>query len=167
MSGRCSPTGAVNLNSLISPLDAAARLTQAIQTNVSFRAWCDGVLIEPHIRAIAKVVPKLDKNEGRWTADVESTGPGLGWARGLPWEFDVDEVKALLADKRPTTQVREGHSKPGSADAWIDHVCPNGEWRLMTPKQIHEAIANYAEKRGWKKFPSYSAVAAALLKRPT
>ena len=166
MSGRCSPTGAVNLNSLISPLDAAARLTQAIQTNVSFRAWCDGVLIEPHIRAIAKVVPKLDKNEGRWTADVESTGPGLGWARGLPWEFDVDEVKALLADKRPTTQVREGQSKPGSADAWIDHVCPNGEWRLMTAKDIHKKILPEAKALGVKA-PSYSAVAAALLKRPT
>jgi hypothetical protein len=37
----------------------------------------------------------------------------------------------------------------------------------MTPKQIHGAMANYAKKRGWKKFPSYSAVAAALSKRPT
>jgi hypothetical protein len=27
-------------------------------------------------------------------------------------------------------------SKPGSAAAWIDKLCPNGEWRLKTAKQL-------------------------------
>jgi len=83
------------------PLEAAARLTQAIQTNSDFRLWAKGVLVKPEIRAICRVVPEHDENEGRWTADIESTGPGLGWARGLPdWEFDVDDVVGLLPLRR-------------------------------------------------------------------
>jgi hypothetical protein len=56
-------------------------------------------------------------------------------------------------------------ARAGSADAWIDHVCPNGEWRLMTAKDICKKIAREAKALGVKA-PSYSAVAAALLKRP-
>ena len=109
MSSRCSPTEAVNLlrrysaiGRPISPMTLAKQLTDAVNNhdNEVFRLWCDGVLVEPHIRAIARVVPMLDKKEGRWTADIESTGPGLGWARGLNWEFDVDEVVALLPPRR-------------------------------------------------------------------
>jgi hypothetical protein len=95
MSGRCSPTKALALlGPGFSPMAAADEMTQAIQTNSSFRLWCDGVLIKPHIAAIAKVVPKLEP-DGCWIADIESTGPGLGWARGLPWELEIDEVMAL------------------------------------------------------------------------
>ena len=65
----------------------------------------------------------------------------------------------------PSESPSTTKSKPGSADAWIDYLYPNGEWRVMTAKQIHAAIANEAKTRGWKKHSSYSAVAAALLKR--
>lgn len=102
MSGRCSPTKALALlGPDFSPMAAADEMTQAIQTNSSFRLWCDGVLIKPHIAAIAKVVPKLEL-DGRWIADIEGTGPGLGWARGLPWELEIDEVMAL----RPQPDTR-------------------------------------------------------------
>ena len=102
MSGRCSPTEALALlGPDFSPMAAADEMTQAIQTNSSFRLWCDGVLIKPHIAAIAKVVPMLEP-DGRWIADIESTGPGLGWARRLPWELEIDEVMAL----RPQPDTR-------------------------------------------------------------
>jgi hypothetical protein len=102
MSGRCSPAKALALlGPDFSPMAAADEMTQAIQTNSSFRLWCDGVLIKPHIAAIAKVVPTLEP-DGRWIADIESTGPGLGWARGLPWELEIDEVMAL----RPQPDTR-------------------------------------------------------------
>jgi hypothetical protein len=92
--GRCSPTQAVNLLiPAFAPMAAAAELTQAIHDNTC-GLYCDGVLVKPHIAAIARVVPKFENDE-RWTADIESTGPGLGWARGLPWELEVDEVMAL------------------------------------------------------------------------
>jgi hypothetical protein len=67
--------------------------------------------------------------------------------------------------KEPGESPSTTKSKPGSADAWIDHFYPNGEWRLMTAKQIHAAIVNEAKTRGWKKHLSYSAVAAALRRR--
>ena len=67
---------------------------------------------------------------------------------------------AAMPSESPSTTK----SKPGSADAWIDHVCPNGEWRLMTAKDIHKKILPEAKTLGVKA-PSYSAVAAALLKR--
>src|SRR5262249_51707855 len=102
MSGRCSPTEALALlGPDFSPMAAADEMMQAIRTNSSFRLWCDGVLIKPHIAVIAKVVPTLEP-EGRWTADIESTGPGLGWARGLPWELQIDDVMAL----RPQPDTR-------------------------------------------------------------
>src|SRR5262249_60535496 len=46
-------------------------------------------------------MPTLEP-DGRWIADIESTGPGLGWARGLPWELEIDEVMAL----RPQPDTR-------------------------------------------------------------
>ena len=58
-----------------------------------------------------------------------------------------------------------GGPKPGSAKAWIDDLCPNGEWRFMTGKQVHDGIAREAEKRGHKKWPSYSAVLLELRNR--
>ena len=102
MSGRCSPAKALALlGPDFSPMAAADEMMQAIRTNSSFRLWCDGVLIKPHIAVSAKVVPTLEA-DGRWTADIESTGPGLGWARGLPWELEIDDVMAL----RPQPDTR-------------------------------------------------------------
>ena len=79
------------------------------------------------------------------------------------WGPEIERIWPTAAPT--TTQVREGQSKPGSADAWIDFLFPDDEWRLLTPKQIHDAIAKHAKDKGWKTFPSYSAVAAAVAKR--
>jgi hypothetical protein len=115
MSGRCSPTEALALlGPDFSPMAAADQMMQAIQTNSSFRLWCDGVLIKPHIAAIAKVVPKLE-SDGRWIADIESTGPGLGWARGLPWELEIDEVMALRP--QPDTRAEAMQTATAAAEA--------------------------------------------------
>jgi hypothetical protein len=115
MSGRCSPTNALALlGPDFSPMAAADEMTQAIQTNSSFRLWCDGVLIKPHIAAIAKVMPTLEP-DGRWIADIESTGPGLGWARGLPWELEIDEVMALRP--QPDTRAEAMQTATAAAEA--------------------------------------------------
>ena len=68
------------------------------------------------------------------------------------------------AETVPSESPSTTKSKPGSADAWIDHVCPNGEWRLMTAKDIHKKIVPEAKTLGVKT-PSYSAVATALSRR--
>jgi len=93
-------------------------------------------------------------------------------ARKRKWERSALVVRRRELDKHypaaaamPSESPSTTKSKPGSADAWIDYLYPNGEWRVMTAKQIHAAIANEAKTRGWKKHSSYSAVAAALLKR--
>jgi hypothetical protein len=115
MSGRCSPTKALALlGPDFSPMAAADEMTQAIQTNSSFPLRCDGVLIKPHIAAIAKVVPTLEP-DGRWIADIESTGPGLGWARGLPWELEIDEVMALRP--QPDTRAEAMQTATAAAEA--------------------------------------------------
>jgi hypothetical protein len=87
------------------------------------------------------------------------------------WHFfvrrrDLDKRYPAAAAAMPSESSSTTKSKPGSADAWIDHVCPNGEWRLMTAKDIHKKILPEAKALGVKA-PSYSAVAAALLNRPT
>jgi hypothetical protein len=56
--------------------------------------------------------------------------------------------------------------KPGSAAAWIDELYPNDARRLlMTGKQVHNGIAQEADMRGLKKWPSYSAVLLELKTR--
>jgi hypothetical protein len=113
MSGRCSPTEALALlGPDFSPMAAADVMMQAIQTNSSFRLWCNGAPIKPHIAAIAKVVPTLE-SDGRWLADIESTGPGLGWARGLPWELEIDDVMALRPE--PDTRAEAMQKAAGAA----------------------------------------------------
>jgi hypothetical protein len=64
--------------------------------------------------------------------------------------------------------------KPGSAAAWIDEVCPNGEWRLMSAKAVEAAIAMEIDDRNKntkgpriKKKPSYSAVQKEIKQRKT
>jgi hypothetical protein len=114
MSGRCTLVDAINL--LVPPLklmEAAAKLTQAVNSN-DCRLYCNkDEPVKAHIAAVAKVVLDVEK-DGRWTADIVSTGPGLGWAKGAyTWEFDVDEVKALkpqadAAAAKTTVAVQSG-----------------------------------------------------------
>jgi hypothetical protein len=86
---------------------------------------------------------------------------------------DVDKFYPIATSSGPQPSPRLAAKEPvppdgpksGSADAWIDELFPNGEWRLMTAKQVHDGIAREAEKRGLKKWPSYSAVLLELRTR--
>jgi hypothetical protein len=92
-------------------------------------------------------------------------------ARKRKWERSALVVHRRELDKHypatetvPSESPSTTKSKPGSADAWIEHVCPNGEWRLMTAKDIHKKIRQEAKTLGVKA-PYYSAVATALSRR--
>ena len=75
LSGRCSPTKALELLAPdFTPMEVAAKITQAIHEDDDFPLYCDGEIVKAHVHAIAKVVPKLEE-DGRWTADIESTAP--------------------------------------------------------------------------------------------
>jgi hypothetical protein len=100
---------------------------------------------------------------GWWKAEGGPEDRQRGRRHVLVHRRELDKhypAAAAMPSESPSTTK----SKPGSADAWIDHVCPNGEWRLMTAKDIHKKILPEAKTLGVKA-PSYSAVAAALLKR--
>lgn len=127
MSGRCPPTEALALLvPKLSGMEAAEKITRAIREN-RCRLICDNTVVKSHIAAIATVVPKLEP-DGRWIADIESTGPGLGWARGLNWELEVDEVMALLPNQKP-------RQKPGPK--------PKGNW----PDLIRRELKRIGRKR--------------------
>ena len=172
---KLSPAEALDLLCpAFSPMEACRKLTEAIHDN-RCRLECDGNVVKPHIAVDILVEPRL-ADDGRWTAKIVSASRQW-WGEKFQWSLDTDEVKALLPEPKKAKRRRRKRrrkqkpsepekAKPGSADAWIDHVCPNGEWRLMTAKDIHKKILPEAKALGVKA-PSYSAVAAALLKRPT
>jgi hypothetical protein len=115
MSGRCSLAKAALelLAPDFTPKEAAARITQAIHDDDRFPLYCNGEVVKAHIAAIAKVVPKLEE-DGRWTVDIESTGPGLGWARGAyNWELEDDAVLALKP--QPDTRAEAAQATAMSA----------------------------------------------------
>jgi len=60
----------------------------------------------------------------------------------------------------PPPWMKPSNPKPGSAAAWIDTVCPNGEWRLKSAKAIWREI-KACDPEG----PSYRAVARELKMR--
>jgi hypothetical protein len=115
MSGRCSLAKAALelLAPDFTPKEAAARITQAIHDDDLFPLYCNGEVVKAHIAAIAKVVPKPEE-DGRWTVDIESTGPGLGWARGAyNWELEDDAVLALKP--QPDTRAEAAQATAMSA----------------------------------------------------
>ena len=111
MSGRCTLAKA---RELLAPdftsMEAAVKVTQAIHEHDRFPLYCNGEVVKPHIRAIANVVPKAEEDD--W--DIESTGPGLGWARGAyNWELEDDAVLALKP--QPDTRVEAAQATAISA----------------------------------------------------
>jgi hypothetical protein len=68
------------------------------------------------------------------------------------------DVKKPFGNKTPAP-------KPGSAAAWIDELLSADELRLMTGKQVHEAIWKKAEARGLTKWPGLRAVQSELTTR--
>jgi hypothetical protein len=159
MSGRCSPTNALALlGPDFSPMAAADEMTQAIQTNSSFRLWCDGVLIKPHIAAIAKVMPTLEP-DGRWIADIESTGPGLGWARGLPWELEIDEVMALRP--QPDTRAEAMQTAATAATAAAEAARAEAATARAELEQARAALQAATEQMGQAEARAQAAEARA------
>jgi len=96
MSGRCSPTDALNLLiPAFEPTAAAAKLTRAIHKG---DCWpiCNSVKVESHILGMLRVVTRLE-NDGSWTAPIKGNFPVGGVLPEHVWEFEIDEVKALLS----------------------------------------------------------------------
>ena len=137
MSGRCSPTEALALLAPeLSPMAAAEEITRAIRNN-KCRVRCDNDVIKPHIAAIARVVPKLE-NDARWIADIESTGPGLGWPRGLNWKLEIDEVIALKPQpdaKAEAMQTAAATDNPQRRRPGPKPTHP--DWRLEVAVETH------------------------------
>lgn len=143
-----SPTEALNLlRREFSAMDAAARLTSAVHTN-SCRLWCDGNLIKPHIAVTLMVVPRL-ADDGRWTADIVSA-TREPWERpSYRWEFEIEELKALLLPPQPQQKTgkqptrRKGSSRihaairQGAAEEWpggYEHVATADIIDAVSPK---------------------------------
>src|SRR5262249_4559920 len=106
-------------------MDAADRLTQAVHSN-KCRLFCNGVVIKAHIAPRLMVVPQLD-NDGRWTARIVGTfavggvKPPVAMGGEEPedvWEFDVDEVVALL----PARPGRKGVNWESHATLEMAHL---------------------------------------------
>ena len=100
---------------------------------------------------------------GWWKAEGGPEDRQRGRRHVLVHRRELDKhypAAAAMPSESPSTTK----SKPGSADAWIDYLYPNGEWRLMTAKDIHKKIVPEAKTLGVKT-PSYSAVATALSRR--
>jgi hypothetical protein len=99
VSGRCSPTQAVNLlRREFSAMESADRLTQAIHRN-KCRLYCDREVVPAHFRKRLMVVARLDP-DGRWTAAIVSAVREAWKKPSYQWEFDIDEVVALLPARR-------------------------------------------------------------------
>jgi hypothetical protein len=146
VSGRCSPTEALALLAPeLSPMAAAEEITRAIRNN-KCRVRCDNDVIKPHIAAIARVVPKLE-NDARWIADIESTGPGLGWPRGLNWKLEIDEVIALKLQLQSTTVAPTGRRSKGS----------------RTQEEIRKFAAKEFGDAGWEGVATSGIIQAANL----
>jgi hypothetical protein len=94
-----SPTGALKLlldSTNLSIHAAAALLTTAMRTN-ECRLWCNDNLVPPHYIATSLVVVARTEADGRPRADVVSRVREAWVQQDYNFEFDADEVRALLA----------------------------------------------------------------------
>jgi len=95
MSGRCSPTKALELlRPAFEPMEAAAELTRAVHDN-RCGIIGNGTTIKSDIAPRLMVVAQPE-NDGRWTARIVGTFALGGVKPTDVWEFEIDEVKALL-----------------------------------------------------------------------
>ena len=123
---RISPTEALSLlRQEFSAMDAAARLTSAVHNN-SCSLWCDGNLIKPHIAVMLMVVP-TPADDGRWTADIVSAAREQWDKPSYRWEFEIEEVKALLPppsqpQQKTGSQPTKRRPGPQPTQDWPMHV---------------------------------------------
>jgi hypothetical protein len=93
LSGRCSPTEALNLlRPAFEPKDAADELTQAIHRHMPI--ICNSIVIKSHIAP--RLMVMAHEADGHWTARIEGTFAVGGVKPTDVWEFEIDKVKALL-----------------------------------------------------------------------
>jgi hypothetical protein len=94
--GKCTPTEALDLlRQEYSSADAAERITEAFRRRAGL-LFCDGVAVKPHFAPRLMLVARFDDKEYRWSAEIVSA-VREAWARlDYRWEFDVDELVALL-----------------------------------------------------------------------
>jgi hypothetical protein len=102
VSGRCSPTEAMNLLRVaFEPAEACRKLTEAMQTRFPrFKLYCDGTAVLPHFAIRLMVEPKFDVKEWSWSAKIVSAVNEPWQRNAYDWKFDVDEVVALLPMRR-------------------------------------------------------------------
>jgi hypothetical protein len=144
---RISPTEALSLlRQEFSAMDAAARLTNAVHNN-SCRLWCDGNLIKPHIAVTLMVVPRL-ADDGRWTADIVSAAREPWERPSYRWEFEIEEVKALVpppSQPQQKTGPQPTKRRPGPL--------PTEDWPKHVAREIVRAL------RGGKPIPTAAELA--------
>jgi hypothetical protein len=118
---------------------AAAELTRAIHDN-RCRPYCRGVVIRSNLAPRLIVVAQFE-NDGHWTARIENTS----YAAVQPvdvWEFEIDEVRALLprANDRPSEPRADevpppARHKPGTK--------PTDDWpKELAAELIHIAVVD-------------------------
>lgn len=84
---------------------------------------------------------------------VTLRGVQLAWedVAALHPEIDVEiarETMSVIEPKSPIPQNAPAKMpRPGSTDAWIEELCPNGAWRNSTAKRIHDLTEQEIEKR--------------------
>jgi hypothetical protein len=131
---RISPTEALSLlRQEFSAMDAAARLTSAVHNNAC-RLWCDGNPIKPHIAVTLMVVPRL-ADDGRWTADIASAAREPWEKPSYRWEFETEEVKALLSpppQPQQKTEAQPTRRRPGPQ--------PKQDWRTHVAREVIRAL---------------------------
>ena len=129
MSGRCSPTDALNLLiPAFAPMEAAAELTRAVHDN-RCRIIGNGTTIKSDIAPRLMVVAQPE-NDGRWTARIVGTFALGGVKPTDVWEFEIDEVKALLpqpdtrgeALERATAAAEEAMIEAAAARADLEQA---------------------------------------------
>jgi hypothetical protein len=114
VNARCSPTDALNLLiPAFAPMAAAAELTRAVHDN-RCRLYCNGIVIASHIAPRLMVVAQPE-NDGRWTARIVGTFAMGGVKPTDVWEFEIDDVKALLSKPDTREEVMQAATAAAAA----------------------------------------------------
>jgi hypothetical protein len=142
--GRVSPTEALNLLiPALAPMAAATELTRAVHDK-RCQIIGNGVVIPAHIAPRLMVVARSKK--ARWTAHIVGTFAVGGVKPSDQWEFDADEVKALLPPPSPAeAPPRSDRRKPGPR--------PTLDWPKHVAREIVRAL------RAGDKIPTAAALA--------
>ena len=168
MSGRCSPTDALNLLiPAFEPMKAATRLTDAIHDPDVCRLWCDSKLVKPHFAVRLMVEPRDDEDEGRWMARIVSA-VGEAWDRPADKQVSSMEFTGIKLDELGGDMVfQEVVKPPYQWEFEIDQVKAllpqQPTTRRKEPREYEEIRQLAARKwpRGYKHIAIRHIIAAA------